>query len=196
MACGIKTIYSVRSFLPENIRLMLLNALVISHLQYSSILLNGISQNLLSTLEKQINWGVKACFNRLKRDSAQDLRIQYAILPVRSLLDIKAAGYFWKWKNKLLPAFKNVHIITANIKKQERTNQLVYNTFTKSQILSGCFFKRVVSLWNTLPAKIRKKDQKFDTLKGKLKRYFLDKFLSDHDRPQYSLTCWREYRFK
>ena len=117
----------------------------------------------------------------MKRDSAQDLRIQYAILPVRSLLDIKAAGYFWKWKNKLLPAFKYVHIITANIKKQERTNQLVYNTFTKSQILSGCFFKRVVSLWNTLPAKIREKDQKFDTLKGKLKRYFLEKFLSDHD---------------
>ena len=33
MACSIKTIYYVRDFLPEKIRLFLLNALVISHLQ-------------------------------------------------------------------------------------------------------------------------------------------------------------------
>ena len=43
MACGIKTIYAVKQFLPEKICLLLLNALVLSHLHYPAILLQGIS---------------------------------------------------------------------------------------------------------------------------------------------------------
>ena len=76
MACGIKTIYCVRDFLPTKTRLLLLNALVISHLHHSSILLSGISRSLISTLGKQLNWGIKACFIRYKMDSAHDLRLQ------------------------------------------------------------------------------------------------------------------------
>ena len=52
MACGIKTIYSVRDLFPEKTHFLLHNALVISHLHYSSVLLNGITENLLTTLEK------------------------------------------------------------------------------------------------------------------------------------------------
>ena len=66
MACGIKTMYAVKQFLPEKTCILLLNALVISHLHYPSILLQGLSQNLVTTLEKQLSWGVKACFNRKK----------------------------------------------------------------------------------------------------------------------------------
>ena len=107
MACSIKTIYYVRDFPPEKTRLFLLNALVISHLQYSSVLLNGISQSLISTLEKQLNWGVKACFNRCKMDSAQDLRIKHGIISVRKTLDMNAIKLFWKWKHNL-PAFSSL----------------------------------------------------------------------------------------
>ena len=65
MACGIKTLYSIEDLFPEKIRLSLFNALVVSHLQYSSVLLNGhfsIEQNLKTTLEKQLNWGNKSNF--------------------------------------------------------------------------------------------------------------------------------------
>ena len=73
MACGIKTIYAIRDFFPIKTRLLLLNALVLSHLHYPAILLNGISENLLTTLEKQLNWGVKACFNRSRYDLEVDI---------------------------------------------------------------------------------------------------------------------------
>ena len=62
MSCGIKCLYSMRDLFPEKTRLMLLNALVVSHLQYSAILLTGFSENLITTLEKQHNWAIKACF--------------------------------------------------------------------------------------------------------------------------------------
>ena len=41
---------------------MLLIALVVSHLQYSAVLLNGITENLMTTLEKQLNGAIEACF--------------------------------------------------------------------------------------------------------------------------------------
>ena len=81
MALGIKSLYSVRDIFPQKTRKLLLNALVVSHLHYSAILLSGISENLLTTLEKQINWGIKACFNRLKYDHSSDLKVQHDILP-------------------------------------------------------------------------------------------------------------------
>ena len=55
MACGIETIYAVKQFLPEKFYLLLLNALVLSHLHYPAILLQGNSQNLLTTPEKQLS---------------------------------------------------------------------------------------------------------------------------------------------
>ena len=65
-ACGIKTLYSIRDLFPEKIWILLLDALVVSQLQYSSVLLNGIAQNLKTTLKKQLNWGIKAIFYRKK----------------------------------------------------------------------------------------------------------------------------------
>ena len=125
MACGIKTIYAVKQFLPEKICLLLLNTLVLSHLHYPAILLQGISQNFLTTLEKQLSWGVKACFNRQKHDSSSDLKIKHKILPVRLFLDYKSCFYFWKHQNNLLPAFSGTNIIpTTRIKYHSRTKKI------------------------------------------------------------------------
>ena len=94
MATGIKVLYFIRNILPEKTRLLLLKSLVLSHLHYSSILVNGISQNLLLTLEKQLSWAVKAYFHKNKYDSSRDLKLQYKISPVGLFSDLKALLYF------------------------------------------------------------------------------------------------------
>ena len=71
MSCRIKCLYSIRDLFSEQTRLMLLNALVVSHLQYSAILLTRISENLMTTLEKQPNWAIKACFFALNTINPQ-----------------------------------------------------------------------------------------------------------------------------
>ena len=123
MACSIKTIYYVRDFVPEKTRSFLLIALVISHLQCSSVSLNGISQSLISTLEKQLNCGIKACFNRYKMDSAQDLRIKHGIISLRQTLDMNAINFFWKWKHNLLPACSQLNLETVCITSHKRTKK-------------------------------------------------------------------------
>ena len=54
----------------------------LSHVQYSSVLLATMNQNLIITLEKQLNWAIKACFHRQKFDSSSDLKMKLGILPV------------------------------------------------------------------------------------------------------------------
>ena len=46
-----QTVYSVRDLFSVKTRILLLSALVISRLHHRSVLLNGIIENLLSTLE-------------------------------------------------------------------------------------------------------------------------------------------------
>ena len=62
MAQGLKTLYVLRNVVPYHMRKILLNSLVISHLQYSAVLLSFISKNHLTTLQNQLNWAVKACY--------------------------------------------------------------------------------------------------------------------------------------
>ena len=151
MACGIKTLYSIRDYFPEKVRLLLLNALVISHLHYPEILLNGWTEYLNTTLEKQLNWGIKACFIRTKYYRSSDLKIKHNILPIRYFLKNKSLLYFWKWKNNLIPAFRDSQLETDKIRKQSRTETLYFNTFCRSDFLRNSFFKKTVTLWNTLP---------------------------------------------
>ena len=61
MAQGIKTLFVLRNVSQYHWRKILLNSVVISHLQHSAVLLSSISKNLLKTLEKQLNWAVKDC---------------------------------------------------------------------------------------------------------------------------------------
>ena len=74
MATGIKTLKRISRPLPEQTRLLLLNALVISHLHYSGLLLASSKNNCFFTLEKQLSWAVRTCFNRKKYDSSSDLK--------------------------------------------------------------------------------------------------------------------------
>ena len=51
MACGIKFLNTLSKSLPEKTRVLLLNAIVISHLHYSALILIGLEKSLLTTLE-------------------------------------------------------------------------------------------------------------------------------------------------
>ena len=196
MACGIKTLYSVKSFVPDETCLMLLNSLVISHIHYPALLLNRNSQKLITTLDKQLNWGVKACFNRRKYDSSSDLKIKHNIFPIRVFLDLKAVTYFWKYQNNPIPAFKSSNKIpTALIKTQSRTKEISCGCQAKSALMKNSFFMRIILLWNSLPLKLFKEKYSVETIKSKLKRYFIGEIAHKIEHPEYRKKFWRDYRF-
>ena len=84
-ACGRKVLNTLSKSLPEKTKVLLLNAIVISHLHYSALILIGLQKSLLITLEKQLNWGIKSIFNRRKYDRSTDLKLRNKILSVSFL---------------------------------------------------------------------------------------------------------------
>ena len=76
MACGIKVLNTLSKSLPEKTKILLLNAIVISHLYYYALILKGFQRSLLTTLEKQLSWRIKSIFNRRKYDRSTDLKLR------------------------------------------------------------------------------------------------------------------------
>ena len=142
MACGIKILYSIRHLFREKIRILVLNALVVSQLQYSSVLLNGIAQNVKTTIEKQLNWRLKAFFHRNKFESASDLKIEHKIVSVQSLLGLKMNCYFWQGKNHFLLTYTgNETFLPIGITENERTEKLALGLRAKTDFVKQSFFK-------------------------------------------------------
>ena len=56
MAIAIRTTSAIALKLPPKHRVNLLETLVMSHLNYSAVLQTAISESMLGSLEKQLNW--------------------------------------------------------------------------------------------------------------------------------------------
>ena len=166
------------------------------HLHYFAILLTGITENLITTLEKQLKWGIKACFNGSKFDHSTNLKIRHKILPVRYFLDYKCLSYLWKYKNNLIPAFNNkLQFPTAKIMIHKRT-QTEYSDMTiRSEFIRNCFYKKTLPLWNTLPRNMIKEKISFETMKKRIKSFLFKRYENDIDRPQNGIKCWSVCRF-
>ena len=93
MACGIKVLNTLSKSLPEKTKVLLLNAILTSHLHYSALILIGLQKSLLTTLEKQLNWGIKTIFNRRKYDRSTDLKRRNKKLSVSFLLKYHCSKY-------------------------------------------------------------------------------------------------------
>ena len=75
----IKILKDIRNCFPIKTIVTLLNALALSHIQNSSLMLVGIKTNLMITLEKQLNWGIKVCFKKTY-DRSTALKIESCLL--------------------------------------------------------------------------------------------------------------------
>ena len=82
------------------IQKIILISFFLSHVQYSSVLLATINQNLIATPEKQLNSAFKACFHTQKFDSSSDLKMNLGILPISLLFDCRVATYCHSILNK------------------------------------------------------------------------------------------------
>ena len=153
MAAGIKTIYTIRRTIPGIMKKLILNALVLSHIHYSATIIQSINQNLILTLERQLNWAVKASFFRKKFDSSRDVTLRHKILPMHYFLKFKRINYFWKIETNQLPAFdesRGRELKTWKINKNERTGLAYWGYKFKSSKLENSFVRKAFLDWNSL----------------------------------------------
>ena len=141
MACGIKTLQSIKKPLPVKKRLLIINALAISHFHYPAIFLSGISANLMTSLEKQLSLAVKTCCDRAKYDSSSDFKLKHSILPVTRFLDYELLCHFSKIQHQLLPAFNNIKYDNHRIAISTRNKKSYFGDRYNGQYLENSFYK-------------------------------------------------------
>jgi hypothetical protein len=155
MSAGIKTIYIVRNYVPQSTRIILLHALVLSHFNYSCHLFTSINAALLDSIEKQLNWALKACYFKKKFDSASELKRKSKILPIKMQITFNIIVYFWKLKNGFLRAFQSLNFPNFEITTNKRTKKCSLKRAAKSSFLSNSFIFTAIKAWNEIPSEMQ-----------------------------------------
>ena len=185
MACSIRILKDIRNCFPIKTRVTLLNALVSSHIQYSSLMLVGIRKNLMITLEKQLNWG-KKCVSKKKYDCSTDLKIKNRIMPVEFLLKFRCMVFFLKYVRKHLPAFSNNNVLqTSNYKQKARTGKIYPAMKSNLEFLDKSFMLQAMKLYNEFPYEQRQKLSKVKKIKGFLKEFYFKEYLKNPKALEY-----------
>ena len=133
------------------------------HICYQpSILFNTVNpinrKNLLISLWKQLNWAIRACYSRNRKDSTKDLKIKHSIIPVEYLIKVKRTTYMWKLRNCLLPAFNPLNVTTLPtwcIRQNLRSCDIFFNFICHCQKLERLIIKTASKDWNSLPKELR-----------------------------------------
>ena len=108
MAIAIQTIKNIRNQLPHSVRVLLIKTLVLSHLHYTCLLLNGCSNQLLNKLEKQIKWAIRTSLSVQRNISVRVYRINHDIPTANQIIRYRSLQYYSRLFLKNLPAFKTL----------------------------------------------------------------------------------------
>ena len=158
MAQGIKTLYVLRKVVPYHLRKILLNSRVIIHLQYSAVLLSSISKNLLTTLEKQLNCAVKACYFQRFNCSSLSIKLDNYILPIKQLLEYRTALYVNQLLTFKKPAFRRktrLSLPTYKFYRHSRTKTIFLEERSKTSWLDKSIIRRGLSFNNCLEKNLK-----------------------------------------
>ena len=198
MAAGIKTIYTIRRTIPDNMKKLILNALVLSHIHYSATIIQSIDQNLVLKLDRQLNWADKASFFREKFDSSRDLKLKHKILPMHYFSKLKRISYIWKIKTNQLPAFdksRGRELKTWKINKNQRTGLEYWGYKFKSSKLENSFVRKALQDWSSLPCLLRKNENK-KNFEKQIFNHIFEEFKGDPCMQLSDCFSWKHVRFK
>ena len=87
MAQGIKPIDSFGTQLPTSGLEILLHSFVFSHLNYSALIIQHIRKHMMTSLEKQLCWGLKKVFFRSNCKSSRHFRIKKQVSGIEKRID-------------------------------------------------------------------------------------------------------------
>ena len=166
----------IRAYINEKTALTIFKSMTLPYLEYGNIFHNTCTDLLKNKLQIIQNNGLKIALNKPRRYSTTDLHIEAKLLPCsyrRNLMLQKSTFY---------QIHQNIAIMdrkTVNTRLHDAPLLLVpqpkSELFKKSNSYNG------PRLWNELPTHIRSIQDKSE-FKTKIKKYYISKFSSDHNR--------------
>ena len=149
MAHAIRSIYHIRHQDPLKARILLLKSLVLSHLSFSAIFFQNLSEKNLKRPDLQINWGIRVCFLRKKYDKARDLLIQTKTLPAELIIaKISLIKFHYDIAR---PENSDNFYGYLSLHQNTRTKQFKIRQNAKTSFWMNSIVRQYVHKWNKLP---------------------------------------------
>lgn len=148
----------IRSFLSEQATQLLVQALVLSRLDYCNVLLAGLPACTSKPLQLIQNAAARVVFNEPKKAHVTLLFIRLHWLPITARIKFKVLVLANKTTTGTAPEYLNCLIqphVTSRSLRSANEQRLVVPSQRGSKSLSQTFLWTVPSWWNDLPISIR-----------------------------------------
>ncbi len=155
---ALHNIRKIRPFLTEHAAQLLVQALVISRLDYCNALLAGLPSNTIKPLQMIQNAAARLVFNKPKRAHVAPLFVSLHWLPVAARIQFKTLMLAYKTTTGSAPTYFHsllrIYIPSRSLRSaSERC--LVVPSQRASKSFSRTFSFTIPGWWNDLPAPIR-----------------------------------------
>ncbi len=151
-------IRKIRPFLTEHAAQLLVQALVVSRLDYCNALLAGLPSNTIKTLQMIQNAAARLVFNEPKRTHVTPLFISLHWLPVAARIKFKTLMLAYRTTTGSAPSYFHsllrIYIPSRSLRSASE-RRLVVPSQRGSKSLSRTFSFTIPGWWNNLPTPIR-----------------------------------------
>ena len=148
----------IRKFLTRDSLQIIMNAMVMSHLDYANGLLFNTTQNNIHKLQMIQNKAAKITLGRSSRSSSTNCLIDLHWLPIKARIDFKIILLTHKSLKKESPMYLQELLNKArntNTRNSCKINQLLVPRIEKETFKKRAFCYASPTLWNSLPDNIR-----------------------------------------
>ncbi len=155
---ALHNIRKIRPFLTKHAAQLLVQALVISRLDYCNALLAGLPSNAIKPLQMIQNAAARQVFNEPKRAHVTPLLISLHWLPVAARIKFKTLMLAYRTTTGSAPAYfhslMTIYIPSRSLRSTSE-RRLVVPSQRGTKSLSRTFSFTVPGWWNELPTPIR-----------------------------------------
>ena len=174
---NLRRIRAIRPFLTLNATKALVQALVMSHLDYCNSLLVGISVDLLNKLQVVQNAAARVVYRLRKYDHVSHVRKKLHWLPIRERIHYKVAVITFNVLNGNGPDYLKELLHPQKSVRSLRSTTSNLLDIPKTRLKTAgdrSFASTAPRIWNELPVKLRNCDNIL-TFKRDLKTYLFKK---------------------
>ncbi len=194
---ALHNIRKIRPFLTEHAAQLLVQALVVSRLDYCNALLAGLPSNTIKPLQMIQNAAARLVFNEPKRTHVTPLFISLHWLPVAAHIKFKTLMLAYRTTTGSAPSYFHsllrIYIPSRSLRSASE-RRLVVPSQRGSKSLSRTFSFTIPGWWNNLPTPIRNagslsifKQQLKNSSLSALLDFILNLFLKNKKKKQLSL---------
>ena len=167
-----KLLWRIRSFITQELALILYKSLIGPHFEYCSFIVEGAAQSNLAKLQVQQNCGLHAVKRVTCYYPSEILRSELKIDSIDMLMKKSTCKFAYKcYYDLCTPSLNNMLILYTNereLRSNEELNAIVPRY--RTQWAERNFAFRAVVYWNSLPIEL-KISPSIDSFKIKIKAY-------------------------